>query len=80
MPDHTTTAAPVIAPTVMALTLNELRRVAGIPPTTAYRLLAAGKLRAVKAGSRTLVLAESVRDYLACLPAAKSATRPRKAT
>jgi len=64
---------------VLALTLNELRRVAGIPSTTAYRLLAAGELRAVKAGSRTLVLADSVRDYLARLPAATSSTKPRKA-
>lgn len=77
MIDHTTPATPAIAPDVWAVTIADLRRVAGIPPTTAYRLLAAGELRAVKSGSRTLVLAESVRDYLARLPAAQSTTKPR---
>ena len=36
-----------------------------------YRLLAAEKIRAVKAGRTTLIDMQSVRDYLASLPAAK---------
>jgi excisionase family DNA binding protein len=35
---------------------------------TAYRLLAAGRLRAVKSGHRTLILTESARHEAASLP------------
>jgi hypothetical protein len=37
---------------------------------TVYRLLAAGKLRAVKRGTSTIVLMDSIRDYWASLPPA----------
>jgi excisionase family DNA binding protein len=53
----------------------------GVPPllaavliggsrSTVYRLLNAGKLRAIKRGTATLVLTESIYAYLASLPAA----------
>ena len=43
----------------------------GLPRTTVYRLIAEGALDARKAGRRTLVTAESIRTYLAGLPAAQ---------
>jgi excisionase family DNA binding protein len=38
--------------------------------STVYRLLAAGKLRAVKRGGATLVLTNSIYEYMASLPPA----------
>ena len=42
----------------------------GFSRSAAYRLLGAGKLKAVKQGSTTLILGNSIDDYLASLPAA----------
>jgi excisionase family DNA binding protein len=38
--------------------------------STVYRLLAAGRLRAVKRGASTLITPESIAEYEASLPAA----------
>jgi hypothetical protein len=42
--------------------------------TKAYAEIAAGKLHAVKLGTRTLILPHELRRYLASLPAATSET------
>ena len=42
----------------------------GISRATANRLLASGKLRAVKVGSKTLVTVESIDEFWASLPTA----------
>jgi excisionase family DNA binding protein len=42
----------------------------GISRSEIYRLLARGKLKAVKSGRSTLVLMASVREYLDSLPLA----------
>ena len=55
----------------LTVTIADLRSRASISRSEAYRLLAAGKLRAVKSGSRTLVLWQSVLEYVASLPAAE---------
>lgn len=55
---------PIAVPIAEAVTFSGMSR------SAVYRELASGKLRAVKSGSRTLVLVESIRDYLASLPAA----------
>ncbi len=47
----------------------------GLSRTTLYRLAAAGRIRMVKAGARTLVDCASVRAFLATLPEAKIAKR-----
>jgi excisionase family DNA binding protein len=62
----------------------------GVPPlqaapliggsrSTVYRLLRAGKLRAVKRGAATLVLTESIDEYMASLPPAIFAADPQAA-
>ena len=56
--------APVTA------TIADTTRLTGMTRWEIHRLLAAGRLRAVKSGSRTLVLWESVRAHLASLPPA----------
>jgi excisionase family DNA binding protein len=48
----------------------EAGRLIGESRNTVYRLLAAGKLRAVKRGTTTLVLMDSIREHFASLPAA----------
>jgi hypothetical protein len=45
--------------------------------TKAYAEIAAGRLNAVKLGTRTLILADELRRYLASLPAATGARHSR---
>jgi excisionase family DNA binding protein len=52
----------------MALTIADVKQTARICKTRVYELIAAGELRAVKCGRRTLIDAQSLRDYLASLP------------
>jgi excisionase family DNA binding protein len=47
--------------------------------STVYRLLRAGKLRAIKRGTTTLVLTESIDEYMASLPPAIFAADPQAA-
>ena len=51
-------------------TVNEVVRRTGLSRTVVFRLLGAGQLRAVKSGTRTLVIWSSVIEYLASLPPA----------
>jgi excisionase family DNA binding protein len=52
-----------------ALSINEFCNRYAIGRTTTYREIAAGRLRAVKAGRRTLIPRESAEAWLAALPA-----------
>jgi hypothetical protein len=54
----------------LALPIPDAQRVSGLSRSEIYRRLAAGDLRAVKSGSRTLVLMASLRAHLDSLPAA----------
>ena len=63
-PMQPTRIDPVALPIAEAVTFSGMSR------SAVYRELANGNLRAVKSGSRTLVLVESIRSYLASLPAA----------
>ena len=60
---------PPVADLVSA-TVNEVVRRTGLSRTVVFRLLGAGQIRAVKAGTRTLIIWSSVIEYLASLPAA----------
>ena len=62
---------PIALPIADAVTFSGMSR------SEVYRQLGYGNLRAVKSGSRTLVLVESIRTHLASLPAATF--RPAKA-
>jgi excisionase family DNA binding protein len=53
------------------VTIREAARVSGLSRSEIYRRLAAGDLKAIKSGARTLVLMESMKRYLASLPAAQ---------
>jgi excisionase family DNA binding protein len=52
-------------------TVANVSRTTGISRSQIYRLLACDKLKAVKHGRTTLVLMDSVREYLASLPPAQ---------
>lgn len=54
----------------LALTIPNAVAASGFSRTELYRQLAAGNIRAVKAGKRTLVLADSLKKHLASLPPA----------
>ncbi|WP_159716400.1 excisionase family DNA-binding protein [Geminicoccus flavidas] len=50
------------------ISIRECCRVASLSSVTVYRLIAAGKLTAVKAGSKTLIEVASLQSYLGSLP------------
>jgi excisionase family DNA binding protein len=54
--------------TPIAYRIDDLVRVSGIGRTKIYEALKAGQLRAHKSGKRTLIPAESARDFIARLP------------
>jgi len=56
---------PVTAP------IQDACRFSGLSRSEIYRRLAAGDIRAVKSGSRTLIVIDSLRAHLAGLPAAR---------
>jgi excisionase family DNA binding protein len=53
-------------------------RVSGLGRTTIYRLIGEGRVEAVKAGGRTLVIMASLRAYLHKLPAYERETQAGK--
>ena len=55
---------PITAP------IPEASRISGLSRSEIYRRLAAGDIRAVKSGTRTLILMDSLRTHLASLPQA----------
>jgi excisionase family DNA binding protein len=54
--------------------IDEVRRTLGLGTTKIYQLIGAGLLDARKAGSRTLITGESLRQYVAALPKAHITT------
>ena len=54
-------ARPAPAPHPLTHTLNDAARITGLSRSTLYRHAAAGRLRLVKVGGRTLVDADSLR-------------------
>jgi len=68
----TSKSAPTITPAAepLAVPIPEAGRYSGLTRSGIYRGLARGEIHAVKCGSRTLVLMDSLRAYIAGLPAA----------
>lgn len=69
-----TTALPEMVP------LPKAPNIFGLSRSNLYRLAASGEIRLLKIGSRTLVDAASVRDFLATLPEANIRRDPRRST
>jgi hypothetical protein len=64
-------SSPSSPPEKFAYTLDEATE-RGLPcRSRIYELAAAGKIRLVKDGKRTLILAEEARRYITSLPTAK---------
>lgn len=62
----------------MACSISDAAKMLGLGRSFVYELLAQKRLRAVKSGSRTLVLTDSIRDYLDGLPPAEISGRVRE--
>jgi len=52
----------------LAVSILEGCRIIGVKRSSIYREIAAGRIRALKAGKRTLLPMESLRAWLAALP------------
>jgi excisionase family DNA binding protein len=66
--DSSIPAAPARAAEPIFVSVQETPRLTGLSKVTLYRLIAAGELTAVKAGSKTLVEYASLKSYSARLP------------
>ena len=55
----------------IAVTIQEAIRICGLSRSEIYRRLAAGDIEAIKSGTRTLILLDSIKRYLASLPTAQ---------
>jgi len=64
---------------ILAYTILDAAKASGLGRTTLYELIATGKIEARKSGARTLIPAESLRRYIAGLPAAEIHTGQRAA-
>jgi hypothetical protein len=53
----------------LAYTIQEFVRSSGVGRTATYEALNDGRLKAVKAGTRTLILGDSARAFITSLPA-----------
>jgi excisionase family DNA binding protein len=60
-------------PSRLAYRIDDLAEALGVSRTKLYSEIAAGKLRAVKLGSRTLVTTRDANDYLSRLPDIRAA-------
>lgn len=56
----------------LAFTIRQACKAAGIGRTRLFQEIAAGRLRAHKSGTRTLVLVQDLNDYLENLPLARA--------
>jgi hypothetical protein len=54
----------------LLVSIADARTISGLSRSELYRRLAAGKIRAVKCGSRTLIVLESLIEHLKSLPTA----------
>jgi hypothetical protein len=52
----------------LAYRIDEFVRLSGVGRTSVYEALKTGRLKAVKAGTRTLILADSAHEFVASLP------------
>jgi excisionase family DNA binding protein len=52
----------------LAVTINDACRATGLGSTTVYELIADGEIEAVKVGRRTIILWQSLLDYLTRCP------------
>jgi hypothetical protein len=57
-----------VRPTTVSI--NDARQMSGLSRSGVYRKLATGELRAVKSGTRTLIVVESLISHLNSLPPA----------
>jgi len=53
------------------VSIADARTLSGLSRSELYRRMAAGDVRAVKSGTRTLIVFQSLIDHLEALPAAK---------
>jgi excisionase family DNA binding protein len=59
-------------------TIADATKITGLGRSSLYEAIAAGRIAAVKAGKRTLIPAESLRAFVANLPAADIGAAGRK--
>jgi excisionase family DNA binding protein len=67
-PSVTPATRPDIPPEKLAFTMKEAAAALGIGRTTLWQAISDGKLAALKLGSRTLIPADALRQWVASMP------------
>jgi excisionase family DNA binding protein len=62
----------MIDPTTYAMTIADVSRRTGIGRTSIFEAIRRGELKAIKAGSRTLIRHDDLMAYLDSLPSARA--------
>lgn len=62
----------MIDPTTYAMTIADVTRRTGIGRTSIFEAIRRGELKAIKAGSRTLIRHDDLMAYLDSLPSARA--------
>ena len=68
---HLPVAGLAALATPLAYSISDFARAVGIGRTKLYEEISAGRLRALKAGKRTIITVENRRAYVASLPAVR---------
>jgi excisionase family DNA binding protein len=69
--------SPTSAPKKLAYSIKEVRELIGISNSSLYKEIGEGRLRAVKRGNRTIILASDLQDWVSGWPASRSSKQAR---
>ena len=69
-------ALPMLNPQKLAYSIKEIRALIGISNTSIYKQIAEGRLRAVKRGNRTIILAYDLQNWVSSWPGSRSSAKP----
>jgi excisionase family DNA binding protein len=64
--------SPPFNPPKLAYSIKEIRELIGISNSSIYKEIGKGRLRAVKRGNRTMILASDLQDWVSSWPVSRS--------
>jgi excisionase family DNA binding protein len=68
--------SPPTIPQKIAYSIREVRELIGISNSSIYKEIGEGRLRSVKRGNRTVILAADLQDWISRWPVSRSSEKP----